>query len=672
MTANFHKRQESALAATARLSALLAIILLGYVVVMHAIVALYACWFASFHKKDWFGFWNAYWYDYFLDPALFVFVAFALAVVVGGGWFFFVDQMKRYGVRGIAESFGGKLVGPHASTARERRLHNVVEEMALASGVPMPVVFMIDEPSINAVAFGWRSDEAGVAATRGALDFLARDELQAVMAHEFSHIKRGDMTLNIRVAGLVFGMKIVWLIARACIKGIGWLGAASAALPLLLILFFWIGCYLVPLAVGAGLASASGVFFGNLICAAVSRQREYLADASAVEFTRDPQALVGAFLKMGAQGTAVRSPGALRLANAFFADVSWEDLYASHPRLVDRIRAFDPSFNGVFPTVIFPNAWGDSPTANEMYCGFVGVADAVVHETAPTKEERAALLRPERFKVEVAPRLLEPIPYEIATLVRRPETAATLCCAFLASSDPEVRRAQRARVLSRDGERLGGYESESTARAYDLALAFADEAPFAVKLEVARRALPALQSSSKSERREFRAFALRLLSADGELDLFEYAFAATVLKELGLERKKRKIKRVKPSEFADKVAILLACVVSNADLTSDEARRAYDAALASINVDRMFPSERDRSPRAFMAALNATADLGENWRRQICQATWLCVSYNGFISEKGAAALSVVVAALGFPAPIWREWAKRPENLLAFDAIGKS
>src|SRR6185369_16424632 len=216
----------------------------------------------------------------------------------------------------VAESVGARCVDPHTTDTRERRLLNVVEEMAIASGVPVPAVYLLhDEPAINAFAAGLTTSDAVVCVTRGTMEKLTRDELQGVIGHEFSHILNGDMRLNLRIGAIVFGILVLGLAGR----GILWSlqnvrvsrGKNSGGL-VVAILFAGVALLIIGYV---------GYFFGRLIQAAVSRQREFLADASAVQFTRNPGGLTGALKKIGgyALGSALQTNKAAAIGHFFFA-----------------------------------------------------------------------------------------------------------------------------------------------------------------------------------------------------------------------------------------------------------------------------------------------------------------------------------------------------------------
>ena len=217
------------------------------------------------------------------QPELLLLAAPGVGLVVGGASAFKVAQLASGG-QAVALMMGGEEVPGTTTDARQKRLLNVVEEMALAAGVPVPPVYVLEEPGINAFAAGYAPGDAVVAVSQGCLNYLTRDELQGVVAHEFSHILNGDMRLNIRLIGLIFGIMALSIIGRILMltsrgRSSGRNDSRGG---------------LVLLGLGVFVLGLVGAFFGRLIMAAVSRQREYLADASAVQFTGNPDGTGGA------------------------------------------------------------------------------------------------------------------------------------------------------------------------------------------------------------------------------------------------------------------------------------------------------------------------------------------------------------------------------------------
>jgi len=243
---------------------------------------------------------------------------------------------------------GGREITKATTDYRERRYLNIVEEMSLASGVPMPKVFVMDDESgVNAFAAGYSPKDAAVAVTKGALDVFNRAELQAVIGHEFSHILNGDMRINIRLISLLFGILCVSLIGQLAFRfaavstrgsrGNNRNGGAAVLVIVLAGAAIW-------------LLGSLGVLFARMMQAAVSRQRENLADASAVQFTRDPGAMADALKVIGASAGKgyLANAETSEIAHMLFADGLRMNFFATHPPLIQRIRAIEPTFDGKF------------------------------------------------------------------------------------------------------------------------------------------------------------------------------------------------------------------------------------------------------------------------------------------------------------------------------------
>lgn len=274
------------------------------------------------------------------DARLFALVVIGtLGVVLAGSLYKTLALSK--GGSAVAESLGGRLIADATEDADERQLRNVVEEMALAAGVPLPRIYVLDnDAGINAFAAGHAPEDAAIGITRGGMTLLTRDELQGVIGHEFSHLLNGDMRLNIRIMGILFGIVCLSVIGRVLLYTRG--GGGRGRNPMM-----FIGLALIAI-------GALGVLFGRLIQAALSRQRELLADASAVQFTRNPAGLAGALKKIGSVGSKIHSAHAGEASHMFFENGVGQSLLgmmATHPPLEQRIRALDPGWDGQFTPV---------------------------------------------------------------------------------------------------------------------------------------------------------------------------------------------------------------------------------------------------------------------------------------------------------------------------------
>ncbi len=273
----------------------------------------------------------------FYDPALFGIVAGLVVLIVGGASLFKIKSMGTSGAK-VARSVGGRPVDSSTRDPDERKLLNIVEEMSIASGVPMPDVFILEnEFSINAFAAGYDVDDAAIAVTKGTIQQLSRDELQGVIAHEFSHILSGDMRLNIRLIGPLFGLLVIAFLGRMFLYSGGRRSSSNN------------NGGIVVLGLAIMVIGYVGVLFGRLIQAAISRQREYLADASAVQFTRNPEGIGNALRRLGNRtlGSKINHEHAEDTAHLFFASALGSSL-ATHPPLPKRIRAVLPDWDGSF------------------------------------------------------------------------------------------------------------------------------------------------------------------------------------------------------------------------------------------------------------------------------------------------------------------------------------
>lgn len=269
-------------------------------------------------------------------------------VVLLGGLIKYVELTG--GGKVVARRLGGRLINHDARTLEERRLVNVVEEMALASGTAVPCVYLLPDQGINAFAAGFTPQDAVIGVTQGAISLLSRDELQGVIAHEFSHIYNGDMRLNTQLVAIVHGIMVIGLAGNHLLRGLEDTPHSSAnrKQPTILVSMFGTALCIVGF---------SGTFVGNLIKAAVSRQREFLADATAVQYTRNPDSIAGALKKIGGykMGSTLKAARAAEFSHLFFGPgTSSSYLLSGHPDLRERIRRIDPDWDGTFVNVAAP------------------------------------------------------------------------------------------------------------------------------------------------------------------------------------------------------------------------------------------------------------------------------------------------------------------------------
>ena len=441
-----------------------------------------------------------------IDPVLLTAVAAGTMLLVAGGSTVRTLQLRKGGGR-VAELLGGRLVRSNTTDEHERRLVNVVEEMAIASGTPVPAIYVLDdEQGINAFAAGYSLDDAAVAVTRGTLENLTRTELQGVIAHEFSHILNGDMRLNIRLLGLLYGILLLAIIGRGLLHaGRGSRRGRNG------------GDGKVAL-IGIGLVAVGyiGVFFGRLIQAAVSRQREYLADAAAVQFTRAPEGIAGALKKIGTAGSGSRIENhhAAEAGHLFFANGvgrAFTTLLSTHPPLTDRIRRIDPAFEGQLAepgeSALEEAAAGVSFMAREPVSGSRAplapgpVGEALVSTIGAPRAEHVAY----------AHHVLASLPEKVRAAAHDPADARALLFALLIPDGD-------AAAQLREVDALG--EPSLRTRVTELGALIRPLGP-AVRLPLLDILLPALRMLPPEMKETVHRVARRLIATDDRIDVFE-------------------------------------------------------------------------------------------------------------------------------------------------------
>ena len=608
---------------------------------------------------------------YLTNPALAGGVAVVVFLLIGGGSIFKVGELKSLGADGVAEALGGTRITRAATDPAERRLYNVVEEMALASGVPVPSVYVMrEEKAINACAIGGDPESSAVAVTDGALRSLTRDELQGVVAHEFGHLLNGDVKMNMRLIGVLFGLQMLALTGLAIFRStmyISFGGSSddrkSGAGVVAAIWFFAFGLIVI---------GSIGVFVSNIIRAAISRQREFLADASAAQFTRNPAGLAGALKKIGALagGSEVNAARSAEMAHLFFGSVFSGGLTASlfktHPDLTERIRRLEPTFDGSFErfreTMTFDAEINLRRAARPFYDGTVGVANggagangaSAASERCATGAAVAAALidsiaTQAAEKLDVAESLLARTPPELEPLLADFDGARAVLYALLADSNEAVQKRQLETIR----------KAEGTALYAKIAVAFRAlaGASFATRSTVARLTLPALKTANIAEYRKLRETVLALCGADGTLDLFEYALQASTIRELDVYYRLSRGTKIRFSRFDDVVepfrTVLSFLASEGAGGDAFAARKAFDegASYFYLTLDPTPPETRTLG--TFSRALNDLAQASPVLKQKLLTAFYRCVAADGVVVEREGELIEAISAALGVPAPVW-------------------
>lgn len=555
------------------------------------------------------------------------------------------------GGRAVAERLGGKLINLDARGADERRVLNVVEEMAIASGTPVPPVYLLEDDAINAFAAGLTPRDAVIGITRGAIGLLSRDELQGVIAHEFSHIYNGDMRLNTRLVALLHGILVLGLIGEGLLRGLWDADTPSAArirvsgrsgssdtssdsgsgsgFALLLLLVLSGACL--------WLLGSVGTYFGNLIKAAVNRQREFLADASAVQFTRNPAGIAGALKKIGGHGSLLAALHRAEFSHLYFGDGAGARLFGfdSHPPLQERIRRIEPGWDGRYPRI--------EPRLDTPLLGPEAWQAALAGFSASAAEQAiAAIGEPRSEHLAQARSTLDSLDPTLSNAAHSAAGAQVLIYGLLLDADAEARQQQRELLSSR----------------LDLSLAFTLErlgdallalAP-GQRLPLLDLAIPALKQLPPAEVETLLSNMALLIKADKRVKLLEWTLLRIV--ERNLRPASARIGNLALAELAEESAILLGFLARLDDTPALSADQAFAEAWASLPFpSRPRPLAEAGSLRDLEAALRRLTQLRPLQKPQLLKAMARCIEFDGRISVAEAELMRAVADILDCPMP---------------------
>jgi Zn-dependent protease with chaperone function len=583
----------------------------------------------------------------------------------------------RAGGSAVAKMVNAREVDPSTRDLLDRRLVNVVEEMAIASGVPVPRVYVMDEETaINAFAAGHSINDAVITVTRGALTRLSRDELQGVIAHEFSHVLNGDMRLNLRLIGVLYGLMVVALAGRFLLE-IGGRGRGSSdrgsggvlAAMFLAGLSLWVLGYI-------------GVFFGRLIKAAVSRQREFLADASAVQFTRNPDGIGGALRKIGGLGsstglgTRINHPQAETLSHLFLgaARPSFaRGLFATHPPLEQRVQRiygrkmeFSPApENAVALSMggLEPGAEPDRPRSPIQFVPSATIGTSPLSAEIPAPFPKA--LSPVAGLVAAGAAAASQLPLSAGTVnprarpdfalddgqratltdLRRAAADATraqlLVCAMLVDKDAELRAQQRQLVAEAFGE-----EGAQLAEALRLQV---QQLPPGARQPLVDVAMPALRKLPAATRASLLKLVHMLVIADGRLTVPEFLLYTILKRRLGPEAGRAVPVRFKSVQELPLEAGLLLSLVAKVRLP-DRAEHAFNAGALLLPGDPVMAGGDIRLDEV-SAALDRLSQLAPLAKPLLIKAATAAAFVDGETNWRAASTLRMICAALDVPLP---------------------
>ena len=640
---DFFQHQDDARRRTGWLVALFAVAVLVIIALVYAVVAVFVTWVqlrnGAVTGQPSVVLW---------DPRILLGVGVGVIVVVASGSFYKIAQLAGGG-QIVASSLGGRPVSVDSTDPGERKLLNVVEEMAIASGTPVPPVYVMDrESGINAFAAGYSPTNAVIGVTRGAIDQLSRDELQGVIAHEFSHILSGDMRINVRLIGVIHGILVIGLIGYGVMRAAGYGAVAhrrssrdSNPLPLLLL-----GLALVVI-------GFAGTFFGRLIKAAVSRQREFLADAAAVQFTRQPEGLAGALKKIGGYtfGSRLHAANAEQASHMLFGQgLRLTSLFATHPPLPERIQRIQPDWDGQFievqPTqqVEQKIARKHAQLQGQPGAPSASLADRIAAVRASAVEQIGA---PAPQHLAFAAALIDQIPAPVGKAVHESYGSRAVIYALLLDEDAAVRDHQLQRL--REAADQPVYELVQRLHRHVASL------PPQARLPLVDMALPALRQLSPDQYEQFRKNVDALVRADQRIDLFEWTLSRVLLRHLatnfGNDTPPRiRYRSLKP--LADPLATVLSTLAYVGHSDGEQVQHAFDEGLKQTGMVglRLKPKQACRLG-SLDDALEKFAKASPGVKKKLLTACATCIETDATVTPRESDLLRAIADTLDCPMP---------------------
>ena len=581
----------------------------------------------------------------FFDPKLLLYSGGGTLVIVGGATMMKILELGSGG-EVVAEALGGTRIDPGTHDKVERKVLNVVQEMAIASGMAVPDVYMLgDENRINAFAAGTRVDEAVIGVTRGCVEQLSRDELQGVIAHEFSHILHGDMKLNLRLVGVLHGILVIGLIGSFVMRSAFYTGASRSRDNKG-------GMMMIVLGLALFLIGMLGTFFGRLIQSAVSRQREFLADASAVRFTRQPGGIAGALKRIGARehGARIHSGKVEEYRHLYFGAGTSEflSLLATHPPLEERIKRIEPRWNGLFPEPKPPALKEEMPPMKAPLAG-------------PTPQETmkrvlgAAVLtgaidqvgRPTYDHLEQARALIGGLPPRIRDAIQTLDGARAVVCATLIDADRGSRQKQ---MLYLEGR--GNQFRDDVVNYLSL---MQPQGP-GVRLPLVELAMPVLRHMTEQEYRELMEDVDYLSRTDQVIEPFEWVLGRVLRHHIGPQFSKQKRSEKRTGKLADSRddALLLLTLIArsgHADPTMQDTAFEMGVALLDAPDARMVPPNRATLP-ALDEAMDRLTLLAAGEKKKLLEACAAVIAADNQVTTTEAEFLRGISEVFECPMPV--------------------
>lgn len=571
-----------------------------------------------------------------------------LALTLGISLLIFLGSLYKIislskGGQSIAEMLGGQIIPQSSQIAEERQLLNVVEEMAIASGMPIPQVYILNEDSINAFAAGQSHNNAVIGITRGALNNLSRDELQGVIAHEFSHIFNGDMRLNIRLIGVLHGILLIGIIGQYILRSIRFKGSGNKKGNAGGIIFLGLGLVII---------GYTGTFFGKWIKAVVSRQREYLADASAVQFTRNKDTIAGALKKIGGinEGSLITHPSADEYSHAYFAaGVSsfLETIFSTHPSLDDRIRQIDPAWNGDY---ILPRPHKSEPVSDanktvDPVKNFV-VAAAVLTATDQIINRIGTINEQD---IQYARQIISSIPSVLKDASLNAYSARAVIYSVLIKNQSNKDIAWD--ILNKHADKG---MPELTRELYPSTI----ELEETLSLPLIELCINSLKELSKKQYILFKTTITNIITHDQTVEIHEWILQRLVLQQLDEHfslRKSAPAKHAYLGAVKESAEVILSLIAYIEHSDEQKARQAFTAGIKEIGTHAFNIISRNKLNLDLLnSSLDELMQLKPLLKPKILKACAAIILADGESTTKGIELFRTVAACLDCPAPLLR------------------
>ena len=578
------------------------------------------------------------------DPSVLAGAAILTSLLIVGGTVYRTARLSSGGGR-VATELGGVQVPADVTDPLRRRLRNVVEEISIASGVPVPDIYVLEkEPAINAFAAGYTSGDAAIAVTRGTLELLDRDELQGVIAHEFSHVLNGDMRLNIRMMGVLFGIMVIGLVGRMILRGSHRSGVSSRSSGRS-------SGGVVVLGLGLTVLGWIGVFFARIIKAAVSRQREHLADASAVQFTRQTDGIAGALKKIGGYQTHsyLQATDPEEVSHMLFGQgARLSSLFATHPPLTERIQALDPEFDpSQYPEVRARS--GELPRASEFEASAAGFASTADLARATPDSIVETVGQPSAAHIGYATALRRSIPKSLRDPAHSPSRAYLVMLALLVDADEGSSARQFEYLRQHIGADRAALVADYVSEIQGLGHAY--------RLPLLEIAFPALKLSPARELQFLLDLGARLIELDGTVSYREFCYFRILSRTLSQATDPsapESTERASRSEVRLAAVQLLSLLAERGHRNESDQRAAFAAGIKAFGAwanDAEFISLESEPVRVFERCLDVLDQMGNSATRTLLKAVTATVMHDRQITIAEAEMIRAACASLDCPLP---------------------